>query len=897
MTLHNQLGVSTGLLFQGQQMVPDRTGAAAGGTTTYTFTATSPGTYLYEAALLPGAQYQSAMGLYGALIVRPTAAGQAYDDASTAFDDEAVLVLSEVDAALNNATNPAAFDMRNYKPRYSLINGKAYPNTDAIATTAGSRVLLRYVNAGAQYHSMAVLGAHQTVIALDGSPLTYSRRYVAETFGPGQTADAIVTTPASTTDRKLAVYDGSLLLHNSNTAGFGGMLTFINATGTGGGTDTTGPVTSGVAFAAGTLTATVDDTATGGSTVTAAEYFLDTVGAPGSGTAMTGTFGAVSVAVSAAVAVPAGSHSLYVRGQDSVGNWGALSAVQVNGGDATGPTTSGITLTPSSTNGSVNVALHATGSDTASGGSNVVAAEYTIDAGVAVPMTVNVAAPTASLDATIAAATVNALAEGSHTVAVRSQDAAGNWGAPVTATLTVDKTGPTAAGVTVAPTPNNGTLPINVGTLAVRVTATLTDPLAGSVQSSIAAAEAFIDTVGANGAGAPMAAVDGSFNGTLETGTVDIPLATIAQLSTGNHSIYVHARDAAGNWGATATGTLLVDKVAPTVSGVAATPNPTLGATSVTLSATASDALSAVTRAEWFTGTDPGAGNATAMTVSGGGPWILSSSAIDVTNWSEGTYTLNVRARDAAGNWSAPVSTTLAVRGPLSFSTFGNTNPPGVTGTADDADIYSWNGTAFSRALDLSAAPYNLPGTANVDGFDRVSPTQFYLSFSNASTSVPGVAGAVQDEDVIFWNGSGWSMYFDGSTHGLATSANLDLDAISVVGGTLYFSTAGNTNPPGVAGAADDADIYSWNGTSYARVWDATASGLAAAANVDGLVRVDATHFYLSFTADGVAVPGVGAVQDEDVVFNNSGTWSVYFDGTAHGLTSGNLDIDAFDIP
>ena len=38
-------------------------------------------------------------------------------------------------------------------------------------------------------------------------------------------------------------------------------------------------------------------------------------------------------------------------------------------------------------------------------------------------------------------------------------------------------------------------------------------------------------------------------------------------------------------------------------------------------------------------------------------------------------------------------------------------------------------------------------------------------------------------------------------------------------------------------------------------------------------------------------------VQDEDVVYYNAGTWSVYFNGTARGLTGGNLDIDAFDLP
>ena len=46
------------------------------------------------------------MGLYGILIVRPATAGQAYDSdpsASSAYNDEATLVLSEIDPALNNS--------------------------------------------------------------------------------------------------------------------------------------------------------------------------------------------------------------------------------------------------------------------------------------------------------------------------------------------------------------------------------------------------------------------------------------------------------------------------------------------------------------------------------------------------------------------------------------------------------------------------------------------------------------------------------------------------------------------------------------------------------------------------------------------------------------------------
>jgi FtsP/CotA-like multicopper oxidase with cupredoxin domain len=132
-TLYNvDIPESTALLFQGQELIPDTTGVAAGGTAVYTFLASRPGTFLYEAGLLPNAQHQVAMGLYGALIVRPATAGQAYDDIATTFDKESVLVLSELDTALNTVlpavpnANPGAFDMRDYNPKYLLINGKAF---------------------------------------------------------------------------------------------------------------------------------------------------------------------------------------------------------------------------------------------------------------------------------------------------------------------------------------------------------------------------------------------------------------------------------------------------------------------------------------------------------------------------------------------------------------------------------------------------------------------------------------------------------------------------------------------------------------------------------------------------------------------------------------------------
>ncbi len=232
---------------------------------------------------------------------------------------------------------------------------------------------------------------------------------------------------------------------------------------------------------------------------------------------------------------------------------------------------------------------------------------------------------------------------------------------------------------------------------------------------------------------------------------------------------------------------------------------------------------------------------------------------------------------------------------PLFFSTFGDGAVPGLAAPFGGGAVYYGEGSGYSRILNQISA-------ANVDGFDRVDNTHFFVSFTGPTT-VPGV-GAVLGSDVLFYNNGSWSRVFRGSTRGLGTSAASDIDAISVVGTNLYFSTAGDFSPPGVTGG-NDADVYRvsllGSGSSYTRVWTATANGVPAAANVDGLVWTDATHLYLSFSNDtDVTVTGLGAVQDEDVIrINGTGTGSrtVYFDGTAMGLTAPEQDVDAFDVP
>jgi hypothetical protein len=86
-----------------------------------------------------------------------------------------------------------------------------------------------------------------------------------------------------------------------------------------------------------TLTARVTDTNTGASNVVAAEWSIGaSPAAAGSGTAMTGAFGTVTVDVSVnlnTAGFDAGAQKLWVRGQDAGGVWGPATAldIQVNG--------------------------------------------------------------------------------------------------------------------------------------------------------------------------------------------------------------------------------------------------------------------------------------------------------------------------------------------------------------------------------------------------------------------------------------------------------------------------------------------------------------------------------------------------------------------------------------
>ncbi|SCE94715.1 multicopper oxidase domain-containing protein [Micromonospora mirobrigensis] len=840
-TVHNGLADALSLAFPAVTgLAPDRAGAPPGGTRGYTFTATRPGTYLYEAGHTALGARQVAMGLVGALVVRAPAVGgrpSAYGDAASVYDDEAVLVLTELDPAFNAA--PLSYDLRAYAPKYRLINGKAFPETDVVATDVGRRVLLRYVAAGVQPHPMTLFGLDQAIVGQDARPAAYPEAAVTVPLQPGQAVDAVVAVPAGPDGRRFALAESGGQLNNagqrygttvtgvSPQQAFGGMLTFLDTNPPADGGDHVGPTAGNVRAAPNpasvrdtvTVTADFTDARNGNSVVDRAEAVLDDLRiAEGTGLAFTGAaFGAGPTVTGATATLPAdllttltqGRHTIWVRGHDAAGNWGVVGSTTLNLA-VTGAVTTGVTLTPTPTPGTGDITIAASADDSGLGGT-VTAAEYFVDTtgdnGTGTPLIVaNPGAAATGESGSIPAVVAAALAEGRHTVLVHTRDSFGLWGPYATADLVVDRTVPTLLSGAVDPAATDGRKGSASDPTDLRVNAAFTDPTAGGVHSVVSAAEGFLDVAGADGTGFTFVALDGSFNGATENTYGLLPLTELTGLTDGAHQVLVHARDSAGNWGPLAPVTFTLDRTGPVVTAVTATPNPTAGAATLTLSATATDAASAVTAAEWYEGADPGVGHGHPMTVAG----TAVTATVALNGFGAGNRTLRVRARDALGNWGTAGAVTVAVEPPNAIFADGFTTGTGawsrVVGTVSSGTGQLVAGTVGYVVDDTPAAERTVHTRADVvlGTFNPQTAVVTVEQLTNASGAAVAVVQYRRNGTTnqfrlgllrpAGWTYTGWVAANGGTVRldwvsATAGSATLKVGAVTV--GTLTGDTSG----------------------------------------------------------------------------------------------------------
>jgi len=204
---------------------------------------------------------------------------------------------------------------------------------------------------------------------------------------------------------------------------------------------------------------------------------------------------------------------------------------------------------------------------------------------------------------------------------------------------------------------------------------------------------------------------------------------------------------------------------------------------------------------------------------------------------------------------------------------------------------------AVRPVVNAAYKPLTITGS-NDSGDDEPGPIcdsqPFSILFSpKASKVVNGVNLA--DEDIIRYDGSTCAVttVFDGTEAGLAASVNLD--AIAVKDGVTYFSLLAPATVPGIAGKVDDSDVVAYNGSAFSLYFDGSAYGLSTnAEDVDAIAFDEAGKLWLSTTGSFALAGGLKG-GDEDLLRFDAGVWTLRFDGS-HNAGLAAEDVVGADV-
>ncbi len=301
----------------------------------------------------------------------------------------------------------------------------------------------------------------------------------------------------------------------------------------------------------------------------------------------------------------------------------------------------------------------------------------------------------------------------------------------------------------------------------------------------------------------------------------------------------------------------------------------------------------------------------------------------------DGTYTITVALSDGRGGVAEDTTTIAVGNAPPSASAGGPYtgvvgSPVTFTGSASDAGAdplsFAWDFDYDGTRFDADAAGATVAHTYVLDRAytvalrvtdDDVStlttttatvaprpPAVLYVSLGSSGT-VSGLS--VANEDLVSFDGSAFSLLFDGSDVGLSS---FTVDAFAVISPTeilLSFTGAGTVG--GVA--MDDSDVVKFTATSlgtntagtFSMYFDGSDVGLTTSdEDVDAIELLPNGHLLVS-TTGSVSVSGISGADEDLLEFspaslgaNTAGSWALYFDGSDVGLTTSDEDADGVAV-
>jgi len=164
------------------------------------------------------------------------------------------------------------------------------------------------------------------------------------------------------------------------------------------------------------------------------------------------------------------------------------------------------------------------------------------------------------------------------------------------------------------------------------------------------------------------------------------------------------------------------------------------------------------------------------------------------------------------------------------------------------------------------------------------------ISFETTTSLAGGVVA--RPGDVIRYDGASYSIEFDASAEGLPTGTMTD--ATSVAPGGLLLSFDSTVDLGGGLIVADE-DLVRWNGSVFSLSFDGSAAGLDTALDIDAAQDLGGGAFLMSFDTTGT-ISGI-VFDDEDVMRFDGALWSLEFDGSVADPDWAASDLDAVMVP
>jgi hypothetical protein len=219
----------------------------------------------------------------------------------------------------------------------------------------------------------------------------------------------------------------------------------------------------------------------------------------------------------------------------------------------------------------------------------------------------------------------------------------------------------------------------------------------------------------------------------------------------------------------------------------------------------------------------------------------LTAGDAEVWMWNGTTWT---KIGGDALNSSWAIST---FEGVYTLRYVGSTLYAGLGASANDAEVWSWNGASWTK---IGGDSLNSGWTTNYE---------VVYSLTDDGTNIyAGLGLTAGDAEVWRWNGATWTK-IGGDTLNSSWDATIEyVLSMTFVGGNLYA---------GLGTTAGDADIWRWNGATWTQIGGDAVNSSWAASTYEGAY---------SMTNDGSNVyVGLGATAGDNEVWQwNGATWT-----------------------